>query len=183
MINNFGSTFSVNSVFDYFNRTEGTPIAKETIRRYIDILENAKIIYRCSRFDLKSRKSMKGEQKYYLADLSIYFATNTDNRINYGPVLENITFLYLLGQGYSVSVGRIGKLECDFIARKNMDYRYIQVAMTIADRDTEEREYRPFYNIKDNYPKYLLRLDPLLQKRDGVIHLNLTESMKNRVEI
>ena len=183
VINNFGSTFSVNSVFDYFNRTEGTPIAKETIRRYIDILENAKIIYRCSRFDLKSRKSMKGEQKYYLADLSIYFATNTDNRINYGPVLENITFLYLLGQGYSVSVGRIGKLECDFIARKNMDYRYIQVAMTIADRDTEEREYRPFYNIKDNYPKYLLTLDPLLQKRDGVIHLNLTESMKNRVEI
>jgi len=173
IINNFGSTFSVQTLFDYFNKVEKTPIKKETIRRYIGILTNAKIIYKCPRFDCKSRKSLAGEQKYYLADLSIYFMTVTDNRINYGPALENLVYLYLRNSGYSVSVGRIGKLECDFIVRRTNDYRYIQVAMTIAERETEEREYRPFYQIRDNYPKYLLTLDPLLQERDGVKHKNI----------
>ncbi|MCD7865984.1 MAG: DUF4143 domain-containing protein [Clostridiales bacterium] len=173
IINNFGSTFSVQTLFDYFNKVEKTPIKKETIRRYIGILTNVKIIYECPRFDCKSRKSLAGEQKYYLADLSIYFMTVTDNRINYGPALENLVYLYLRNSGYSVSVGRIGKLECDFIVRRTNDYRYIQVAMTIAERETEEREYRPFYQIRDNYPKYLLTLDPLLQERDGVKHKNI----------
>ncbi len=175
VINNFGATFSVQSLYDYFNDVEKTPLKKETIKRYIKILTDAKILYECPRFDCKSKKSLSGEQKYYLADLSIYFMTVTDNRINYGPALENLVYLYLKNNGYSVSVGRIGKLECDFIARRTNDYRYIQVAMTIAERETEEREYRPFYKVRDNYPKYLLTLDSLLQKRDGVEHKNIIQ--------
>lgn len=66
-------------------------------------------------------------------------------------------------------------MECDFITRINNEYRYIQVAMTIMSRETEEREYRPFSMIRDNYPKLLLTLDTLLQKRDGVIHKNIIE--------
>ena len=72
-------------------------------------------------------------------------------------------------------MGRIGKLECDFITRINDEYRYIQVAMTIMHEDTEEREYRPFRKILDNYPKYLLTVDQLFQKRDGVIHKNIID--------
>ena len=101
---------------------------------------------------------------------------NTDARINYGPVLENVAYLYLQSLGYMVSVGRIGALECDFVARRAFgDYFYIQVAMSIVDRATEDREYRPFERIRDSYPRYLFTLDPLLQKRDGVHHLNLME--------
>ncbi|MCD8149027.1 MAG: ATP-binding protein [Clostridiales bacterium] len=181
VINNFGATFSVQTLFDYFNKTEKISVKKETLRKYIQILANAKIIYECPRFDCKSKKSLSGEQKYYLADLSIYFMTVTDNRINYGPALENLIYLYLRNSGYSVSVGRIGKLECDFIVRRTNDYRYIQVAMTIAERETEEREYRPFYQIRDNYPKYLLTLDPLLQERDGVVHKNIIQVLSENL--
>ena len=68
---------------------------------------------------MKSKKSLSGEKKYYLADLSFYCVQNTDNRINYGAVLENITYIYARSHDYSVSVGRIGKRECDFILRDN----------------------------------------------------------------
>ena len=72
-------------------------------------------------------------------------------------------------------MGRIGALECDFITRLNDEYRYVQVAMTIMDERTENREYMPFKKIRDNYPKYLLTIDTLLQKRDGVIHKNIID--------
>lgn len=183
VINNFGATFSVNSLFDYFNNVDHTPISKETIRNYISILTKAKILYQCPRFDCKSKKNLLGEQKYYLADLSIYFMNVTDNRINYGPVLENLIYIYLLENGYSVSVGRIGKLECDFIVRKTNDYRYIQVSMSIENRETEEREFRPFYQIKDNYPKYLLTLDTLLQHRDGIEHKNIINVLSQNIQL
>ena len=162
-------------------KNAGTPISEATAARYVKALLDAKIMYECPRFDLKSKKSLSGEKKYYLADLSFYFAQNTDNRINYGPVLENITYIYARSHDYSASVGRIGKLECDFILRDfEMQYYYVQVAYTIAlSKETEDREYRPLEMIRDNYPKYVLTLDPLLQRRNGVKHANLAEFMKN----
>lgn len=176
LINNFGSPTSLKNLLTHFNDAEKVPIKRETLNRYIQILVDAKILYRCSRFDLKSRRSLSRDEKYYLADLGFYFATSTDARISYGPALENITYLYLRSLGYVLSVGRIGKLECDFIARRSFgEYRYIQIAMTIAERSTEDREYRPFEKIRDSYPRYLFTLDPLPQMRDGVRHLNLME--------
>ena len=130
---------------------------------------------------MKSKKSLAGERKYYLADLSFYFAQNTDNRINFGPVLENIVYIYSRSLDYSISVGRIGKLECDFILR-NMenDYSYVQVSYTILQsEDTENREYRPLESIKDNYAKYVVTTDYMLQKRNGIKHINLMEFMIN----
>lgn len=174
VINNFGATTSLSNIADYFQK-EGITILPETLNTYLKILESAKIIYKCPRFDVKSKKSLRGEQKYYLADLSIYFSRNVDARINYGPVLENIVYTYLSAKGYKVSVGRIGTLECDFITRIQDEYRYVQVAMTIMDEKTEHREYAPFAKIRDNYPKYLLTMDSLLQKRDGVIHKNIMD--------
>ena len=178
VINNFGSTINVSNVVECLAK-ENIAVKENTVHKYIEMLENAKIIYKCPRFDLKSKQSMKTEQKYYLADLSIYYSMNVDGRINYGPVLENILFCYLKSKGYKLSVGKIGNLECDFIVRRNVDdYFYIQVAMTIAEQSTEEREYRPFAQIRDNFPKYLLTTDTLLQKRDGILHLNMIDFIK-----
>ncbi len=179
IINNFGATTSISAIAEYMEKNDKLSVKPETLNKYLDILEKAKIIYKCPRFDIKSKKSLRGEQKYYLADLGIYFARNVDARINYGPSLENIVYTYLSAKGYKISVGRIGKLECDFITRTEDEYRYVQVAMTIMDPQTEEREYKPFASIKDNYPKLLLTLDPLLQKRDGVIHKNLLDFIAN----
>ena len=178
VINNFGSTINVSNIVECLAK-KNISVKENTVHKYIEMLENAKIIYKCPRFDLKSKQSMKTEQKYYLADLSIYYSMNVDGRINYGPVLENILFCYLKSKGYKLSVGKIGNLECDFIVRQNVDdYFYIQVAMTIAEQSTEEREYRPFTQIRDNFPKYLFTTDTLLQKRDGILHLNMINFIK-----
>ena len=179
VINNFGATMSLTNILDDLKKN-GCPIRRETLHRYLTILEDAKIIYPCYRFDLKSRRSVSGKQKYYLADLGFYFAMNTDKRIHYGPALENIVYIYARSKGYDVSVGRIGKLECDFIVERNhIDYAYVQVSMTIMNSiDTENREYRPLESIKDNYPKYLLTRNDLIQHRSGIKHYNIAPFMK-----
>ena len=179
IINNFGATTSLKSLKKAIEKT-GTPISEATIARYIKALLDAKILYECPRFDMKSKKSLSGEKKYYLSDTGFYYVQNTDNRINFGPVLENITYIYARSHDYSVSVGRIGRLECDFILRDNeMRYSYVQVAYTIAlSKDTEDREYKPLESIKDNYPKYVATADSLLQKRNGIEHINLVDFMR-----
>ena len=179
IINNFGSITSINNLHEDLQKN-GQRVSRQTLARYIKALVDAKILYECDRFDMKSRKSLSGEEKYYLSDTSFYFALNTDNRINYGPVLENLVFLYARSKGCFVSVGRIGKYECDFIIRNpEIEYSYVQVAYTIAlSRDTENREFRPLEMIKDNYPKYIMTTDYLLQKRNGINHVNLMEFMK-----
>jgi hypothetical protein len=179
IINNYGSLISINGIVDGL-RKHGNSISKATVSRYIQALMDAKIIYECSKFDMKSKKIIKGEKKYYLSDLSFYYSLNTDNQFNYGPSLENIVYLYTKSHNYSVSVGRIGKLECDFILRDSkLNYSYIQVSYTIAlSKDTEDREYRPLEKIKDNYPKYVATTDYILKKRNGIEHINIIEFMK-----
>lgn len=179
VINNFGAMTSLSNIKTALEE-DGVAIARETLNTYIQVLLDAKILYECTRFDLKSKKSLLGDRKYYLADSSFYFATNTDNRINYGPVLENMVYLYAKSQGYQISVGRIGKLECDFILRgRNQNYAYVQVAYTILESvKTEDREYRSLEAIRDNYPKYVLTTDYILQNRNGIKHCNLLTFMK-----
>ncbi len=180
VINNFGAIISINNIYNYLKKEAKMNVDRRTIKRYLDILEKAQIIYSCDLFDIKSKSVLKGEKKYYLADLSIYYSQNTDNRINYGPVLENVIYSYLKSKNYKLSVGYIGKLECDFIARANYDdYYYIQVSKDISNKETEEREYRPFYMIKELYPRYLFTMDMLLQKRDGINHVNIVDFIYN----
>ena len=178
VINNFGSTMSVKSITEALQKN-GLTITRATVKRYISSLVDAKILYECNRFDLKSKRAFCGEKKYYLSDLSFYFSQNTDNRINFGPVLENMVYVYSRSLDYSVSVGRIGKFECDFILRSpESDYSYVQVAYTILEStETEDREYRPLESIRDNYPKYVVTTDYMLQKRNGIRHVNLMDFM------
>lgn len=116
--------------------------------------------------------------------MSFYFALNTDNKINYGPVLENIVYSYALSKDYSVSVGRIGKLECDFIMRNHdKGYAYVQVSMTIAaSKETEDREYAPLELQRDNYPKFVLTRNDPIQRRNGIYHANIADFMSMNKE-
>lgn len=102
---------------------------------------------------MKSELYLKGEKKYYLADLSFYYALSTDNRINFGPSLENIVFVFAKSKGYSVSVGRIGLLECDFILRDlDNNYSYIQVTYTIlTNLETEIESTRHLKKSKTTF--------------------------------
>ena len=179
LVNNFGATTSLDTLLEDLEKA-GTHIKRETLNRYIGILKDAKILYECSRFDLKSRRSIRGEQKYYLSDLGFYFATNTDNRINYGPALEYVIYTNARSHGYAASIGRIGTLECDFILRRgDTGYAYVQACMTMMnDRKTEDREYAPLEKIRDNYPKYILTRNDPIQQRNGIIHRNLPEFMR-----
>ena len=183
LINNFGATTSIRNLHEDLSKN-GQKISRQTLSRYIKALVDAKVLYECDRFDMKSRKSLSGEKKYYISDLSFYYSLNTDNRINYGPVLENIVYFYARSQGDSVSIGKIGNLECDFMIRNAaMDYSYVQVAYTIAlSKDTEDREYRPLEKIADNYPKYVMTTDYLLQQRSGIKHVNLMDFMRDERE-
>ena len=176
IINNFGATTSISGLQESLEKN-GMKISRATLSNYIKILVDAKILYECSRFDMKSKKSLSGEKKYYVSDLSFFFSLNTDNKINYGPVLENIVYFYAKSHDYSISVGRIGKLECDFILRDHkMNYAYVQVAYTIAlSKETEDREYKSLESIRDNYPKYVMTTDYLLQNRNGIKHVNLMD--------
>lgn len=185
VVNNFGGVISVGSIYDYLTKNENISVDRRTIKNYIEVLENAKIIYSCDLFDIKSKRVLHGEKKYYLADLSIYFTLNTDNRINYGPVLENTLFSYLKGKNYSLSVGKIGNLECDFIARRKIDeYFYIQVTKNIDDQKTKDREYKPFYEIRELYPRYLFVLDLILQKNiDGINNVNIVDFIYNNEDL
>lgn len=178
LLNNYSAPFSISGLMECLEK-EGFSTKPSTVRGYIEELKKAKIVYECNRFDLKSKKAIKREQKYYLADLAIYFAMNTDNRLSYGPSLENIVYLYLASNDYQISIGRIGKLECDFIVRdKNQNYAYIQVAYTMQGEDLKaterikEREYRPFRDIKDGYPRYVISLDKFRDQQEGVRHIN-----------
>ena len=184
IINNFGSMISASSIKKYYNSIN-INVDTRTVEKYIKLLCNAKILYPCDTFDIKSKISLSGEKKYYLADLSIYFLYNTDNRVNYGPVLENILHNYLISKGYKLSVGRIGKLEVDFIARyQNDNYFYIQVSKNIEDDKTAEREYRPFYDIKDMYPRYLFLLDLIIKDNiDGIKNVNIVKFIANNQDL
>ena len=193
VINNFGSTTSVNNLCDYLEKVNGHRPSKHTIYSYLNILINAKILTRCSRFDLKSKKSLGGDEKYYLSDLSFYYATNADLRINYGPVLENICFNYFKDHGWAISVGKIGKLEIDFILSKpfNQGYAYVQVCKTLDNGiydengvcEVENREFRPLELIKDNYLKIVLTLDKLEKNRFGVASKNIISLMLSNSSI
>lgn len=189
LLNNYSAPFSLNNLLKCLEM-EGYKTKATTVRGYIEDLKKAKIVYECSRFDLKSKTAIKRDQKYYLSDMAIYFAMNTDNRLSFGPSLENIVYLYLASHDYQISIGKIGKLECDFIVRKkNGDYAYIQVAYTLQGEDIKaterikEREYRPFREIRDGYPRYIISLDKFRDQQEGVHHINAIDLFLGKEKI
>ena len=189
LINNYASPFSLGNLIDTLEK-EGIKTKPQTVQKYINYLKEAKIIYECNRFELKSKRALRRDQKYYLADLSLYFAANVDNRLSYGPSLENIVYIYLLSNNYQVSIGKIGELECDFIVRNiEQQYAYIQVVYSLQAGDEkhtaqlQEREYRPFRKIRDGYPRYIISLDNFCDQREGVHHINAIDLFLGKEKI
>ena len=115
IIDTFGESISMTRLTDYFRNYVRIPVKRETLERYLELLEKAKLVYRCNRFDIKTEKELQGDQRYYLTDLGFYFAKKTDSKVDYGLIMKNIIYMYLKSREYNIATGRIGKRECDFV--------------------------------------------------------------------
>ena len=153
-----GSIVSTKKISDYLT-SSGRKTTSDTIDNYLKMLENAFIIYKANRYDLKGKMFLKTLEKYYIVDIGIRNRLIGLRNTDYGHVLENIVYLELLRRGYEVTIGKIGSLEVDFVASKTNEKIYYQVSATIMDEKTRVRELRPLESISDNYPKYILTMD------------------------
>ena len=155
---NVGKTFSAKSISDYL-RSERRTIDNETVYSYLEKLENAYILYRCSRYDIQGKELLKTQEKFYLADTALRYSVLGFTMTSVAAMLENVVYLELRRRGYSVNIGKTPDGEIDFIAKKQSEKLYVQVTREITSPETEQREYSRLLEIRDNYPKYLLTTD------------------------
>ena len=158
--NNVGNTFSAKSISDYL-KAERRALDNETVYNYLEKLEKAYLLHRCSRYDLQGKEILKTQEKFYLADTSLRYSVLGYNPDTVAAALENVVYLELCRRGYKVHIGKIGDAEIDFVAERLNDKIYVQVTQRIASEKTEKREYDRLLEIRDNYPKYVLRTDEL----------------------
>ncbi len=156
--NNVGNTFSAKSIADYL-KSEHRQIDNETVYGYLEKLEKAYLLHRCSRYDLQGKEILKTQEKFYLADVALRYSVLGYNADSFSASLENIVYLELCRRGYSVNVGKTRDGEIDFVATRQNEKIYVQVAQEIRSEKTEKREYDRLLEISDNYPKYVLRTD------------------------
>jgi len=155
---NVGRTFSATSIARYL-KSERRSIDNETVYNYLSKLENAFILHRCSRYNIQGREILKTQEKFYLCDPAFRYSVLGYTPDSVAAMLENLVYLELLRRGYDVSVGKISSAEIDFVATKQENRLYIQIAERIEREETEQREYGRLLGIADNYPKYVLRAD------------------------
>ena len=155
---NVGKTFSAKSISDYL-KSERRTIDNETVYNYLEKLENAYILYRCSRYDIRGKELLKTQEKFYLADTALRYSVLGYTQTSVTAMLENVVYLELRRRGYSVNIGKTPDGEIDFIAQKQSEKLYVQVTREITSSETEQREYSRLLEIRDNYPKYLLTTD------------------------
>jgi len=147
----------------------GRKYSSDTIDNYIKMLENAFIIYKANRYDLKGKMHLKTHEKYYIVDTGLRNELLGLRNVDYGHVLENIVYFELLRRGYEVYVGKLGNLEVHFVAVSPDNKIYYQVSASILSEETRERELRPFRNIADNYEKIVLTMDrTFIKDYDGI---------------
>lgn len=158
VFDNVGKTFSAKSISDYI-KSEYRTIDNETVYHYLEKLESAYILHRCSRYDVQGKELLKTQEKFYLADSSFKYSVLGYNDQSVAAMLENVVYLELLRRGYEVCIGKTPNGEIDFIATRQNDKLYIQITKEIKSEKTETREYDRLLEINDNYPKYLLTTD------------------------
>lgn len=158
VFDNVGRTFSASSISKYL-KSENRTIDNETVYSYLEKLESAYIIHRCSRYDVQGKEILKTQEKFYLADTAFRYSVLGYSPDSVAAMLENIIYLELRRRGYEVFVGKLDNAEIDFIATKQENKLYIQVTQQIGSPETEQREYGRLLDIRDNYPKYVLRTD------------------------
>ena len=155
---NVGNTFSAKSIADYL-KSEHRSIDNETVYSYLEKLEKAYLLHRCSRYDLHGKEILKTQEKFYLADTALRYSVLGYNADSVASSLENIVYLELCRRGYTVNVGKTSDGEIDFVAVRQNDKIYVQVTQEIRSEKTEKREYNRLLEIHDNYPKYVLTTD------------------------
>ena len=172
---NIGNTFSGKNVADYF-KSQQRNLNVNTVYNYLQALESAFILHRVERFDIKGKEILKTQEKFYLGDVSLLYATMGFRLTLISGILENLVYLELKRRGYTVYIGKLGDKEVDFIAQKQNEKRYIQVAYKLESEKTIEREFAPLLQIADHYPKYVVTMDEFWQGNiEGVVHLNIVD--------
>lgn len=171
MIDSVGSFFSLTSIANYM-KSNGYNTTRTTLGNYISFMEQAYFIHEVPRFSIKGKKILTGEKKYYLNDPAFKFFLSSSFDLVPGRYLENSVFLYLKREGYSLFVGKHDNREIDFIAEKNSERIYIQVAHLLTDETVIEREFGNLEKIKDNHPKLVVSLDDIsLGNKSGITHV------------
>lgn len=171
---NIGTTFSASSLAKFF-KSEQRVVAAETILNYVKYCCDAYLFYQIKRQDLQGKQILASNEKYYIADHGIREAVFGGNMRDINLILENIVYMELRRRGYSVTVGRIGDREVDFVCDKRGDRLYVQVTYLLASEDTVQREFGVYDKIRDNYPKYVVSMDEIDLSRNGIRHRNIRD--------
>ncbi len=171
-------TFSAKNLSKYLESVN-RKVSNETIYNYIEYMSNSLIISKAQPYDIRGKKLLTRNDKYYLTDLGLGRIKNQNKRPQIGAYLENVIYNELIASGYSVSVGKINGKEVDFIATKNQKKMYIQVCYLLADDATIKREFDVFNDITDNHEKYVVSMDNFDLSNNGIIHMNIIEFIIN----
>lgn len=175
LFENTGNIFSAKSVSDFL-KSQNRQLSVNTIYEYLRMLEEAFVIRRVSRYDMAGKRILKTMEKYYVSDTSLIFAALGFRDTKISGVLENIVYLELISRDYQVCIGKSGNKEIDFIAEKNGEQVYIQVARAVNSDETREREFAPLLAVHNHYPKYVVTLDELAGGSvEGVKHVHIAD--------
>lgn len=174
LADDIGNTVSVKKIADTLT-SNGRKTTVATIDGYVQALKDAFILYEIGRYDIKGKQYLRSLEKYYLVDMGLRSLILGERSMDVGHVIENIVYLELIRRGYTVSIGKFGDQEVDFIAQEGRKKIYYQVAATVLDPSTYEREFRPLKKIADNYPKYVLTMDEFPIGEDGIDQVNIID--------
>ena len=174
IVDTIGREFSAENIMNFL-RNEGREVSTLTIYSYLDALCKALLIRKVYRYDVHGKAVLKTLNKYYVTDLGIAQIKNNKTEIDRCYAIENIVYNELIIKGYDVFTGKTKKGEIDFVATKPNKKIYIQVAFSIPNEDTKNREFGAYSVITDNYPKYVISLDKLNYEYNGIKHLNLID--------
>lgn len=178
--NNIGNTFSTKSISNYF-KSEQRKIDNETVYSYLEKLQKAYILHKCSRYDLQGKDILKTQEKFYLADVSLRYSVLGYTVDSVASSLENIVYLELKRRGYDVYIGKIKDKEIDFVATKQNEKIYVQVTQEIKSEKTQKREYEQLLEIRDNYPKYVVMADDFAGGNyEGIKTMNIVDFLLNK---
>lgn len=172
VFDNIGSPLSSKKIADTLT-SNGRKIDAKTVERYLEALSESYIIYQAKRYNIKGKQYLKTLEKYYVIDIGLRFMLLGSRQADAGHILENVVYLELLRRGYDVSVGKVDEYEVDFVAQSGRGTTYFQVALSVRNEQTLERELRALMSIRDHYPKFILTLDddPEIQY-DGIRRIN-----------
>lgn len=171
---NIGTTFSSTAISKYL-KSEGRAVSPDTVLGYVRACTSAFLFYQVKRQDLRGKKILTVNEKYYVADHGVREAVFGGNMRDINLVLENIVYMELLRRGYTVTVGKTGEKEIDFVCQKQRETIYIQVCYLLATEETVEREFGAYHGIRDNFPKYVVSLDEFDMGRNGIKHRNIRD--------